>query len=113
MIEFTRRVVQALVDDPVKVVVAEVSGGQTTVLNIGVGPGEAGKIIGKKGRTIEALRTILNAVGAKERRRVIVEIDGDSKHFGKMELEPPAVRRPEGYRGSTIDQKAASRALIR
>jgi uncharacterized protein len=107
MIEFTRRIVQALVDDPEKVVVTEVSGGQTTVLNISVGSGEAGKIIGKKGRTIQALRTILIAVGAKEKRHVIVEINDDFKHPRKMENETPAIRAPGGYHDRTKAHKMA------
>jgi predicted RNA-binding protein YlqC (UPF0109 family) len=95
MIEFTRGIVQALVDDPEKVVVTEVRGGQMTLLKIRVGPKEAGKVIGKNGRTIEALRTILNAAAAKEKRRVIVEIDGSFTHLRKTAPETPATRGPQ------------------
>lgn len=91
MIEFTRRIAQALVDDPQKVVVTEASGGQTTLLKIGVGPGEAGRIIGKNGRTIQALRTLLNTIAAKERRRVVVEIDDSHKRVRKIETQAPAI----------------------
>jgi predicted RNA-binding protein YlqC (UPF0109 family) len=108
MIEFTRTIVQALVDDPEKVVVTDVSGGQTTLLKISVGPGEAGKVIGKNGRTIEALRTILNAVSAKARRRVVVEVDGGFRRFRKIELETPSTTVPAADRARTLDHKAAS-----
>jgi predicted RNA-binding protein YlqC (UPF0109 family) len=89
MIEFTRRIAKALVDAPEKVVVTEVRGGQTTLLKIGVGPGEAGKIIGKNGRTIGALRPLLNAIAAKERRRVVVEVDGSFKRVRRIETQTP------------------------
>jgi predicted RNA-binding protein YlqC (UPF0109 family) len=108
MIEFTRAIVQALVDDPEKVVVEEVSGGQTTLLKICVGQGEAGKVIGKKGRTIDALRTLLSAATAKEKRRVIVEIDGNFKRPSKIELNTNLTRRPAGYRSRKKDYEGGA-----
>lgn len=108
MIEFTRRIVQALVDDTEKVVVAEVSGGQTTLLKISVGPGEAGKVIGKNGRTIEALRTILSAATAKEGRRVILEIDAIRIGFERAERTTPINKRVSRGHQQSSSQKVAS-----
>ena len=70
-------IAQALVDDPGKVNVSSVDGGHTSILRLRVGQGEAGKIIGKKGRTIDAIRTILNAIAAREGKRVVFEIADD------------------------------------
>ena len=36
---------------------------------------DVGKVIGKQGKNINAIRTIVNAIGAKERRRYSIEID--------------------------------------
>lgn len=65
---------RALVDYPDKVEVTEISGDSTDVYEIRVGPGELGKVIGKNGRTIRALRTILASAAAREHRRVVLEL---------------------------------------
>jgi uncharacterized protein len=108
MIEFTRKIVCALVDSPEDVVVTAVSGDQTMILKISVGLGEAGKIIGKQGRTADALRTLLNAATAKEKRRVIIEIAGDRAHIHKMDRVKSVARRPERHFGRSLSQRAAS-----
>lgn len=108
MIAFTRRIVQALVDSPEKVVVTAVSGDQTTILKISAGPGDAGKIIGKHGRTANALRTLLNAAAAKEKRHVILEIAGDQPHIYNMDRVKAVVRRPLGHSARDFGQKVAS-----
>lgn len=73
----TQKIAQALVDDPEQVNLSVIESGHTSILRLRVGQGEAGKIIGRRGRTIEAFRTILNAVAAKEKKRVILEIADD------------------------------------
>lgn len=108
MIEFTRKIVHALVDSPEKVVVTAVNGDQTTILKISTGPGEAGKIIGRHGRTADALRTLLNAAAAKEKRRVIVEIAGNQPHIHNMDRERSIVRRPFRHSAHGVGQKVAS-----
>ena len=65
---------QAVVDEPNRVTVTEIQGGQTTVYELKVAKMDVGKVIGKRGRTASALRTIVNAVAAKEHKRVILEI---------------------------------------
>lgn len=61
-------IAQALVDAPERVSVREVQGGHTTVFELRVAESDLGKIIGKKGRNVEALRVILGAVSAKEKK---------------------------------------------
>jgi predicted RNA-binding protein YlqC (UPF0109 family) len=65
---------QALVDKPDEVEVVEVSGEKTTVYELRVGEGDLGKVIGKHGRTIRAIRTVLSAAATKQNKRAVLEI---------------------------------------
>ncbi len=67
-------IAQALVDHPEQVVVSEVEGNQTSVLELKVAKEDLGKVIGKQGRTARALRTILSAASAKMKKRTVLEI---------------------------------------
>ena len=59
-------VVKKLVDKPDEVNVEAVESDQTIIYELTVGDGDYGKVIGKKGRNVSALRTILFAINAKE-----------------------------------------------
>ena len=74
MKEFIRTMAQALVDEPGEVSINEVCTAQTMIFELTVTKSDVGKVIGKKGRTAAALRTILNAVSAKNRKKVVLEI---------------------------------------
>jgi len=74
MKDLTKHIVQALVDHPEQVAISEVEGKRNTVLEIKVAEEDIGKIIGKQGRTAQAIRTILNAASAKAKKRTIMEI---------------------------------------
>lgn len=65
---------KALVDKPEEVGVQEVDGEQTTVIELKVAKDDLGKVIGKQGRTAQAMRTILGAVSTKLRKRSVLEI---------------------------------------
>ncbi|MEE9384738.1 MAG: KH domain-containing protein [Nannocystaceae bacterium] len=65
---------RALVDEPDAVRVVEVSGEQTVVLELRVAKEDLGKVIGKHGRTVKAMRAILSAASAKARKRADLEI---------------------------------------
>jgi len=67
-------IAQALVDHPEQVSVTEVEGSQTSVLELNVAKEDLGKVIGKHGKTARAMRTILNAASAKEKKRTVLEI---------------------------------------
>ena len=69
-------IAKALVDHPEQVKVSEIEGGRTTIIELSVAKEDFGKVIGKQGRTIDAMRTILVTVSAKLKRRyglVIIE----------------------------------------
>jgi uncharacterized protein len=67
-------IARALVDAPDQVAVEAVEHGGDTVLNLRVAPQDVGKIIGKQGRTVRSLRTIVGAAGIKHRRRYSLEV---------------------------------------
>ncbi len=58
--DLIRVIAQALVDDPEGVDVTEIKAQQTLVLELRVSKEDLGKVIGKKGRTAQAMRTILS-----------------------------------------------------
>ncbi|MCH9680301.1 MAG: KH domain-containing protein [Deltaproteobacteria bacterium] len=65
---------KALVDQPDDVEVAEIAGEQTVVLELRVAKEDLGKVIGKQGRTVKAMRAILSAASSKVRKRADLEI---------------------------------------
>ena len=68
-------IVKALVDDHESVDVREVEQRNgATLIEIRVGPNDVGKIIGKQGKTIRAIRSLTRIAGSKHNRRYVVEI---------------------------------------
>ena len=67
-------IAKALVDKPEEVVVTEIEEQQIYVIELKVAEKDIGKIIGKRGRTARAIRTILGAASAKTKKRSILEI---------------------------------------
>ena len=74
MKDLITEIVQALVDQPDEVSVKEFGSGDTKVLEVRVAKTDMGKVIGKKGRTAQAIRTIISAAAGKTRQRYILEI---------------------------------------
>jgi predicted RNA-binding protein YlqC (UPF0109 family) len=67
-------IVRALVDQPEEVAVSEIEGGQTVILELRVAKSDFGKVIGKRGRTAQAMRAILSAASGKAKKRYVLEI---------------------------------------
>ncbi len=74
MKEFIEYIAKALVDHPESVAVTEVEGEKTTVYELRVYQDDLGKVIGRKGQTAKAIRTIISAVSAKKGKRALLEI---------------------------------------
>ena len=74
MQELVELIAKSLVDSPEQVVVSQLEGEQTTILELKVAPEDLGKVIGKQGRTARAIRVILGASGMKLKRRFNLEI---------------------------------------
>jgi hypothetical protein len=67
-------VAKSLVDDPEKVSVALVEEPGETVIELEVGQRDVGKVIGKQGRTVRAMRSLLSAAGVRSRKRFELDI---------------------------------------
>ncbi len=74
MKDLTKRIVQSLVDNPEQVEVSEVESDSNLILEIRMAEADIGKVIGKKGRTVQAIRTILRAASGKVKKPIIFEI---------------------------------------
>lgn len=74
MKEFIEYIAKNLVDKPEGVTVEETVSGGVIHYQLLVDPGETGKVIGKKGKTAKAMRVLLIAVGAKNGKKVSLEI---------------------------------------
>lgn len=74
MRELVELMVRALVDSPDDVQINEVAGESIVVYEISVREDDLGKVIGKGGRTANAMRTIIKAAGTKLDKKATVEI---------------------------------------
>jgi uncharacterized protein len=72
--ELVDYLVKSLVDKPEEVNITQTDGESVTILEIKVANEDAGKVIGKDGRIANAIRTLVKAAGAKNKKRVTVEI---------------------------------------
>ena len=77
MVELVSMLIKALVDSPDEVEVSETKGEKVTIYEVRVAKEDRGKVIGRSGRTIEALRVIVNSCGAKRKQRCSFQIIDD------------------------------------
>ncbi len=71
LVEF---IAKSLVDDPSQVLVSEIEGESSVILELRVGQEDMGRIIGKGGRTVNAMRTLVRVLAAKQGKRVTIEV---------------------------------------
>jgi len=77
MKEFIEFIVKHLVDKPEAVVIREkVCEEKKVIFSLKVEQNDVGKVIGKKGKTVIAMRTLLTAVGAKQGKKATLDIEG-------------------------------------
>ena len=75
MKEAVETILKALVQEPEAVDVREVERDRsTTVIEVRVAQGDVGKVIGRQGRTVKAMRSLLHAAGQKHNRRYVLDI---------------------------------------
>ena len=74
MKDLVEYIVKALADKPDEVEIKQTETESLTILEIKVSTEDVGKVIGKEGRIANAIRTIVKSAGAKDRKRVTVEI---------------------------------------
>lgn len=68
------QIAKSLVDAPAEVLVYQVQEGDETVIELEVAPSDMGKVIGKNGRTVRALRCLVSAAGFRQQKRFALEI---------------------------------------
>ena len=90
---FIEFVVKALVDHPDQVDVKEVDGERVVVFELRLNQTDVGKVIGKSGRTITAIRTLLTSAAAKQGKRAMLEIIEPEGR--RTESTPPPAAAPE------------------
>jgi len=74
MKDLVKLIACSIVDSPEEVEVTETEGDCTVILELKSAKDDTGKIIGKGGRTVSAIRTILGGIGGKEKKRFVLEI---------------------------------------
>ena len=74
MKELIELIAKSLVDNPDRVEVSQLDGEQSSIIELKVAPEDLGEVIGKQGRTAQAIRVILGAAGMKLKRRFNLEL---------------------------------------
>ena len=74
MKELVELIAKALVDNSDEVQVSQIDGEQSSIIELKVAPEDVGKIIGKQGGNVQAIRVILGAAGMKLKKRFILEL---------------------------------------
>ena len=80
---------RSLVDSPDAVDVREIEDHDALIIELRVAPDEVGQIIGRQGRTIKALRTLLHAAAIKTNRQVHLEVVEDGPGYGQGQGQGP------------------------
>ena len=76
MKELLDLLIRSIVDTPEEVTIGEVEGEKAVIFEIKVAPDDVGKVIGKHGRIINAIRTIVRAAAVKDGKKVSIELLG-------------------------------------
>ena len=74
--ELLEYIARNLVDDPDGVSVTQAEADGRTILRLSVAGDDVGKVIGRGGRTVKAIRDVMRAAGTKDGRVTVVEIAG-------------------------------------
>lgn len=74
MKDLVEYIAKALVDEVERIEISEIAGNQTNIIELKVAKTDIGKVIGRQGRTADAIRTILNCAAAKLSKRYILQI---------------------------------------
>ena len=77
MKEGVERIITALVGEPDVVEITEIADGKNVRLEVRVAPHDMGRIIGREGRTVKAIRNILFAAGQKQNKRFHLDLIED------------------------------------
>ena len=92
--ELAKFIVEKVVSDPSQVTTGTVPRGRSTIIEVGVAPDDMGKVIGKGGRNIDAMRAVMRAAGLRRHERVQLELvedeeEGDEGQEGDDDFAAP------------------------
>ena len=71
---FVEHIIRALVDHPDEVLMSVLDGKRNVIFELRCHPDDMGRVIGKNGKTIGAIRTLLSGLAAKQGRKVVLEV---------------------------------------
>ncbi len=71
---FLEHLIKGLVDRPDQVLVSEIYGARNVTLEVRCHADDMGRIIGKNGKTIGAMRVLLSSLAAKQGRKALLEV---------------------------------------
>jgi predicted RNA-binding protein YlqC (UPF0109 family) len=74
MKEFLEFVIRQLVEFPDDMVLTEIPGGKTTIFKVQLRQSDVGRVIGRNGQTIQAIRALLNSSASRHGQRATLEI---------------------------------------
>ncbi|MGI9054803.1 MAG: KH domain-containing protein [Pyrinomonadaceae bacterium] len=74
MKEAVEKIVRAIVTEPDAVEINEIADGKNVKIEVRVGDGDMGKIIGREGRTVKAIRSLLFFAGQKQGKRFQLDL---------------------------------------
>lgn len=74
--ELVEFIAKSIVDHPEQIVVNELSGSRMSMIELRTAKDDMGKVIGKEGRNADAIRTVMDAVASKLRKRAVLDILG-------------------------------------
>jgi len=72
--ELIELIIKGIVDNPNKVEINEIVGEKSSIYEVKIDSDDMGKVIGRQGRNIKSIRTIVNAAAQKDDKRVVIEI---------------------------------------
>lgn len=72
--ELVTHIVKELVDNSSTASIESIQSGSLTIFEINVDKSDVGKVLGKEGRIILSIRNLLNAIGAKNHKRYLLEV---------------------------------------
>jgi hypothetical protein len=84
--ELLEAILKALVSKPEGVKVTKTVDEMGVLLSVKLGEGDAGLVIGRQGRTIQAIRTVMMSVGAKNRARINIKLEVPEKKSGSESM---------------------------
>ena len=75
--DLAKFIVEKVVKDPSQVTAQTIPRGRSTIVEVGVAQEDMGKVIGKSGRNIDAMRAVMRAAGLRRHERVQLELAED------------------------------------